>query len=200
MVFDLLKIYKKYFDDPYTVNYNPTPDVPPVYGVIPQRNQQAVTFKGEPLFSYMNGRTVFLPVQFWKSNQLFLTINCCTIRVSSKKNIIETSVAERGIILEQFNLGNYVIAIKGVLIAPAGKFPDDKIAKIREIFETTEEIELYNAFTGLFRDKSMRVAVTDIDFPEVEGSDINHRPFTLTCKTDFVEGLIVSEEMFNSVP
>lgn len=192
---DLYNVYKTYFREPYTVNNSPVVASLPDYGTLPPKVKAGTTFKGESLTAAspdIYGREIFLPVEFWKNNQLFLTINCCTVRVSSKKTIIRTMVSERmGEVQEQFNIGNYIFNIKGVLIGENRQFPDEKIKKLRELYETTDEVEIYNALTGLFMDKSYRVTVDEPEWQEVEGSDIYHRPFSLRCETDFVDSLIV---------
>jgi hypothetical protein len=188
-------IYNTYFQSPYKVNDNREAAIIEEYGKIPpNENPNSKTVKGIELTKYIGGREVFLPVQFWKSQQLYLEIHCCTVRITSKKTIIRTAVSERtGTIKEQFNVGDYLFTIKGVLIGNNRTFPDEKILKLKDIYETTDTVELYNALTELFMTSSRRVAITDIDFPEKQGGSKYHRPFTLTCESDFVDTLEIIE-------
>ena len=188
-------IYNTYFQPKYKVDSNrEIPNVEP-YGKIPDNKREYdKTIKGIELTKYVGGLEVFLPVQFWKSQQLYLEILCCTIRITSKKTIVRTVVSERtGTIKEQFSIGDYIFTIKGVLIGNNRTFPDEKILKLKDIYETTNVIELYNALTELFMTSSRRVAITDIDFPEVQGGSKHHRPFVLTCESDFVDILEIVE-------
>lgn len=187
-------IYNTYFQPPYKVNDKREAVVVEEYGKIEQKQNTNKTIKGIELSKFVGGREVFLPVQFWKSHQLFLEILCCTIRITSKKTIIRTPVSERiGTVKEQFNVGDYIFTIKGVLIGDKRTFPDEKILQLKELYETTDSVELHNALTELFMSGSRRVAISDLDFPEVQGGSKHHRPFVLTCESDFVDTLEILE-------
>lgn len=187
-------IYNTYFQPPYKVNDNREAVVVEEYGKIEQKQNSNKTIKGIELSKFVGGREVFLPVQFWKSHQLFLEILCCTIRITSKKTIIRTPVSERtGTVKEQFNVGDYIFTIKGVLIGEKRTFPDDKILQLKELYETTDSVELHNALTELFMTGSRRIAIESLEFPEVQGGSKHHRPFVLTCESDFVDTLEILE-------
>lgn len=194
LITNIENIYNTYFQPSYKVNDNREPLIPEEYGKIEQKPRNEKTIKGIELSKYVNGVEVFLPIQFWKSQQLFLEILCCTIRITSKKTIIRTAVSERvGTIKEQFNVGDYIFTIKGVLIGDKRTFPDEKILKMKEIYETTDSVELYNAMTELFMTGSRRIAIESLEFPEVQGGSKHHRPFVLTCESDFVDSLEIVE-------
>lgn len=194
LITNLENIYTTYFQSPYKVTDNREPLMPEEYGKIEQRPTNEKTIKGIELSKKVEGVEVFLPVQFWKSQQLYLEILCCTIRVTSKKTIVRTAVSERvGTIKEQFNVGDYIFTIKGVLIGDKRTFPDEKILKLKDIYETTDSVELYNAMTELFMSGSRRIAIESLEFPEVQGGSKHHRPFVLTCESDFVDSLIVAD-------
>ncbi|MDR2472142.1 MAG: DUF6046 domain-containing protein [Tannerella sp.] len=197
-VINLVNLYREYFgNSPYLVQYEPSALPDASYGNVPPRKQTGRTQLGEALTSETAdayGHEVFLPVEFFKSNTQFLTLKCCTVRITSKKTIIRTAVAERiGTVKEQFSTGDWEISIKGVLIAENRQFPDDKILKLKELYETTDEVELYNAMTGLFMLPSKRIVISSIEFPDVQGKNNRHRPFEMSCESDFVETLIVRE-------
>lgn len=194
LITNLENIYTTYFQPPYKVNDNRESLIPEEYGRIEQKPTNEKTIKGIELSKKVEGIEVFLPVQFWKSQQLYLEILCCTIRVTTKKTIIRTAVSERvGTIKEQFNVGDYIFTIKGVLIGDKRTFPDEKILKLKDIYETTDSVELYNAMTELFMSGSRRIAIESLEFPEVQGGSKHHRPFVLTCESDFVDSLIVAD-------
>lgn len=200
LITNLENIYTTYFQPPYKVTDNREPLIPEEYGKIEQKKEDSrlistnKTLKGIELSKMVGGVEVFLPVQFWKSQQLYLEILCCTIRVTSKKTIVRTAVSERvGTIKEQFNIGDYIFTIKGVLIGDKRMFPDEKILKLKDIYETTDSVELYNAMTELFMSGSRRIAIESLEFPEVQGGSKHHRPFVLTCESDFVDSLIVAD-------
>lgn len=197
-VINLVNLYQEYFGkSPYLVQYQPAPVPDEDFGNIPTRKETGRTMLGEAIVADTAdayGREIFLPVEFFKNNTQFLTLKCCTVRITSKKTIVRTAVAERiGTVKEQFNTGDWEIEIKGVLIAENGQFPDDKILKLKELYETTDEVELYNALTGLFMQASRRIAIISIEIPEVQGKNNRHRPFAMSCESDFVEHLIVRE-------
>lgn len=194
LIVNIQDIYNTYFQKPYTVNDNREAAILEEYGKIQSKTDSDKTVKGIELSKFVGGVEVFLPVQFWKSQQLFLEIHCCTIRITSKKTIVRTAVSERvGTIKEQFNVGDYIFTIKGVLIGKDRKFPDEKILQLKELYETTDSVELYNALTELFMTGSRRIAIESIEFPEVQGGSKSHRPFVLTCESDFVETLEIVE-------
>ena len=159
---------------------------------IPQKVDNKKSVLGTPL-SYLNaiGKEVFLPVSLWMSDKDNLQIDCCTIRVTAKKTIIRTAVSEQqGTIKEQFNIDDYQFTIKGVLIDK--NFPDQQIIMLKRMFESNKPIELLNALTDLFLDKSHRIAIENLELPETEGKSIRMKPFILTCESDFIDTLIVS--------
>ncbi|MCC8146453.1 MAG: DUF6046 domain-containing protein [Bacteroidales bacterium] len=194
--FNLQNIYQEYFDEPYVTVQQDNPKRSSPYHVNSLKGYiPSTTTRGQSLFSNgidLYGRAAFLPVRFWRSKKKIFDINCCTINVKGSKSIIRKAVAHRhGTIKEQFHIEDYVFSIKGVLIGANGRFPEKEILTLRELYETEESIELHNALTELFMPKSKRIVITNLDFPEVQGKDICHRPFTLTCESDFVDGLIV---------
>lgn len=160
-------------------------------GMSPAHQAIPTTDKGIELIKYYNGREVFLPIQLFTNNGLCLDLYLCTVRISSQKTIIRTQVSERkGTIKEKFNIGDYIINIKGMLVGENQSFPDKEILKLKELYETTESVELYCALTELFMTGSRKIVINSLEFPEVEGKGYNMRPFTLECETDFVDTLI----------
>lgn len=176
---DLLELYKTYFQGPYV--FEPKAEL-----------DYSGTRFDAPYKEQFRGRDVFLPVRL-TNGDIEVSIACATLRVTGQKTVIRTPVAERiGTVKEMFNIGDYQFAIKGVLIAPAGKAaPDDDMFRLRQLFESTSPVQLTNAISDLFMDDSRNVCITDIEFPEVEGKELRCRPFTLTCESDSVTNLIL---------
>lgn len=175
LLVDLKNIYNTYFQKPYFVE--------------PCTEPAEVTSYGMPVKENILGREVFLPVTFICGG-VRMTIACATIRVTGKKTIVKTVVAERkGTVKEQFSVGDYEFTIKGVLIGDGNNLPDTKMLFLKEIYESTKPVELHNAIADFFLDKSLYVSIESIEFPEVEGKSLRHRPFTLTCESDYVDTL-----------
>lgn len=192
LIVNIQDIYNTYFQPPYKVNDDRQAARLEEYDRLTPKAKADISIQGIDLVEYYNGREVFLPVHFWMSTIDYLFIPCCTVRVTSKKMIIRTAVSERvGTIKEQFSIGDYIITIKGVLIGEDGTFPDDQILKLKTLYEATVPVELHNAMTELFfsGSGSRRVAIESIEFPEKEGGSKHHRPFILTCESDFVDTL-----------
>jgi len=174
---DLKEIYREYFPNNFKVE--------------DKSEKEYFTALGYPLKEDLLGRTVFLPVKLVCGHDE-LVMPCATIRVTGQKTIIRTAISERrGTVKEQFSVGDYEFSVNGVFIAAAGEFPDRDILKLKNFFESTSEVELHNAVSDLFLDSSCRVCITGVDFPEVQGKTLRHRPFSFTCESDFVNTLII---------
>ncbi len=190
---NLIEVYQEQFGEPYRLS-NLGVNIFNKYQPVPAKVPQAKTQAGLDLIVKNNfGKDIFAPIEFYKNSEHYLQISCATIRVSSKKTIVKTAVSERnGTVKEQFNVGDYQFTIKGILIGINNQFPEEKIRKLKEIYETVETIELYNAFTELFMDKeSRKISIESLDLPEVRGSSLKTRPFVVVCESDFIETLII---------
>ena len=192
---DLLTVYNTYFQPNYKVVKSDTAvDIPP-FGVIAQKPDiKQTVFGGDISYKNAVGQTIFLPVELWVDGQTNLKIDCCTLRITSKKTIIRTAVSERkGTVKEEFNIGDYIFTITGVLIGWDRQFPSDQIVMLRTIYEADKPVELRNALGELFLEKSIRVAVESLEFPDHAGKALYHKPFTMVCESDFVDTLKVIE-------
>lgn len=202
-VFDLHKLYKTYFtNSPYFVagadSKEPVTEVPG-YSITSENPHP----RGKIAYSSKNialnkigayGQSIWFPVELFKSGQLVIEIDACTIAVNLSKTIIKTAVSERkGTIKECFAIDDYRFTIRGFLIGKDRKVPEDQILQLRDWFETTEPIELHGGYPELFMDESCRVAITTLDFPEVQGKAVWIRPFTMTLETDFIDDLTTIE-------
>ena len=194
VVVDIRSIYTSYFQAPYHIGKNTPASEPAQYGNIPTKKTAQSTLIGSPISETNSaGIEIFLPVTLWISEKENILIDCCTIRCTSKKTIIRTALSERiGSVREQFNVDDYQFTIKGVLIGKDRKFPDDQILKLKRIYESQKPVELRNAKAELLMEKTNRVAIDSLEFPEVEGKTIRHCPFVLVCESDFVDTLTLA--------
>lgn len=189
ILLNIKDVYNTYFQKPYKVGENSTAPEEAVFKVDDDKSVQKNTIYGVPLSKQMNGREVFLPVKL-VSGGITVEIACCTIRCNCEKTIVSTPVSERhGTVKELYCVGDWKFTIKGVLMAEHGKMPDEKMIDLKDIFESTLPVELHNALSDLVLDHTNRVAVRSLEFPEVEGKSLRHRPFILTCESDFVDSL-----------
>ncbi|MNG04220.1 hypothetical protein D3C84_873380 [compost metagenome] len=194
--FDLLKLYKTYFNNtPYFVSnddnkpltqepgYSITMENPRPKGSIDYSSKNIAFNK---IGSY--GQDIWFPIELWKSGRKLIEIEACTVGVNLMKEIIRTPVSERkGKVKECFAIDDYRFSIKGFLIGKNRLVPEDQIQQLKDWFETTEPIELHGGYPEIFLDESCRVAVSNLDFPEVQGKAPWIRPFTMTIETDYIQ-------------
>lgn len=192
MIIDLQSIYNTYFQKPYTISGTSEGTPLPVFDSISSKSDDSYTKMGTQVkvVSELLGREVFLPVTLKVSDSIKITIDCCTIRATSQKTIIRTAVSEReGTVKEQFNIGDWVFDIKGVLIGKDGKLPDDQIDLLNQIYKSTLSVDIENALADLLLGASVRVIVNEPEITGPNGSSMKHIPFTLKVESDFVETL-----------
>ncbi len=197
---DLVELYKTYFKGNSYVLPNAadiktqTPAI--IYELDPadrprgsfDYSQKGIAFNKLDSFGY----PIWFPVEFWKSNQLVIEIQACTVAVNLSKQIIRTAVSERkGVVIEQFNTDNYKFSIRGFLINKMRLVPEAEITALKLLHETTDPVSLHGAYPEIFLDESCRVVITSVDFPEVQGKQPWIRPFSLQCESDFIQDLII---------
>lgn len=177
LIVNVKEIYREYFPNKYSLS--PKPESP------------STTIIGSKTKENLLGREVFLPIEL-KCGGEKLVIPCATIRVTGQKTIIRTAISERrGTVKEQFSVGDYEFSVNGVLISQKDSLPDEDMLKLKRFFESTKQVELRNAVSDLFLDHSCQVCITALEFPEVQGKTIRHRPFSFTCESDYVSSLIM---------
>ncbi len=138
------------------------------------------------------GHDIWFPIKFVVNKHLSLEIDACTIAVNLSKTIVRTAVSERkGTVKECFAVDDYKFTIKGFLIGKNRMYPEDQINALKNIFESTEPVELHGGYPEMFLDDSCRVAIATLDFPEVQGKSPWIKPFSLTCESDFIQDLIL---------
>lgn len=198
-VFDLYKLYKSQFNDtPYFVTKDDKKTVQETGYTITAENPRpkgSIDYSSKSIaFNKIGayGQAIWFPVELWKSNKKIIEIEACTVAVNLSKNIIRTAVSERkGTIKECFAIEDYRFTIKGFLIGKNRAVPEDQIQQLKDWFETTEPIELHGGYPEIFLDESCRVAVSALDFPEVQGKAPWIRPFSMIVETDYIQDLII---------
>ena len=183
---DLIEVYNTYFQKPYRIGVD-WQDL----GSDNRIFEDDATSQGISVRKLTDtGVEVYLPIELTDNLGNKLIVDCATVRVTFKNTIIRTAVSERkGTVKEQFNSGDYVFNIKGVLIGKNRKMPDVDIVMLKEFATNQSPIYLNNAFTELFMTGENRIAIESLEFPEQEGKHIRMRPFTMVCETDFIDTL-----------
>ncbi len=172
------------------------------------RTQQGAT--GSPYYgSDANGREYYMPVTLTYADDvtnttatgaavtntvLFdLQLQYPVVSVTSRKTIIETPLTERrGTVKELINIQDYEIVIRGFIIGQSHEFPEDRVAKLRNVYEKNVALSIKCPLTDIFllrpdRSGSDQVVITQLIFPAVTGVK-NVRPYELH---------LVSDEPFN---
>lgn len=171
---------KKTEEEPFVLTQNPNPKGSVFY------SRKGISLNKTNAY----GKAVWFPITFWKNNQQVIEIETCTVSVNLSKTVIKTAVSERkGTVKEIFGIDDYKFTIKGFLIDKRRIFPEDQILILKEIFETTDPVELHGGYPELFLDESCRVVITSLDFPEAQGKAVYMRPFTMTLESDFIQDL-----------
>ena len=127
---------------------------------------------GTPYYgsNHVTGGYYFMPAFFDLNDDSDYTIPFPIIRVQSQKRIIETPLTERkGTVVELVNQESWKIYIKGFIISKDGRYPEQEIAKMIEVFERNTSLRLRCALTDLFLTADDRVCIKSLNFPEVKG-------------------------------
>ena len=196
--FDLFKLYKSTFGNaPYFIKKDGQTTTEETNYFIEKSDRTAASIDYTSKQIALNkksmlGKDIWFPIEFWLNTNQAMEIEACTIGVNLNKTIIKTAVSERkGTVKEQFNVDDYRFNIKGFLIGKNRFFPEDQIAALKTIFETTEPVYLRGGYPEIFLEENAQVVITSLDFPEVEGKSPFIRPFSLMCESDYIEDLIL---------
>lgn len=211
-VFNLYDLYKEYFGrgsyyidrDGNKKNFTQEVDISGI-----KRNERP---KGTIHYSKKNiafnkigayGQDIWFPIELkgakvengeWTG--LSINIDACTIAVNLVTNVVSTPVVERkGTVNEIINIEDYKFTIRGFLIGKNRTVPEEKIMVLKQIKESTWEKTLHGGYPEIFLDESCRIIITELDFPEVQGQNHWIRPFTMTCKSDFITDLEFFEDV-----
>lgn len=159
--------------------------------------------KGNLLKTEFEGKEVWLPVEFQElDSNLFeggkFLFPYSTIRISGKKTIVKTPLAERGgTVKEYYSLDDYSIKIQGFLIDSQNRlWPESEMVKLKTLWTQNTALVIDNALTNIFLGRpddsdNNRVVIESIDFPEMESRKMHIRPFSMTLESDSVFDLNV---------
>ncbi|MFD0997679.1 DUF6046 domain-containing protein [Ohtaekwangia kribbensis] len=114
------------------------------------------------------------------------------IRIRGGVNIVETSLVrldpvtnaiQRKNVLEEANLNNYQITIRGVILNEENfnSYPEEAIRRLKEIVEKPGSRSIENGITALWG--ITKIKIVDWDLDEVEGY-LGAQAFELQCKSD----------------
>lgn len=195
IVFDLNRLYGQVFGKSTEVDFNSgsdtvAPDSKPLKFNIKPEEANKYSALGTPYFEIIKGdfmgRECFLPVTIDG-----LKLPYSTIRINSKKTIIETPLINRkGAIIEQINIENYKIRLRGFFIGQNNQLPDEDITELKDIYEKNESVVLRNALSDIFLSADDKVVIKSLEIPEVRAVQ-NVRPFELDIISDSEFTLIV---------
>lgn len=160
---------------------------------ITEYERQTTTNRGTQLYKQDHrGRWYFMPVIMRHRELGDIEIPNAIISVTGKKNIVETQlVGRKGSVKELINLEDYKVSIAAFIQSADGKYPEDGIMQMRNLFENNEAVELISALTDLIFDEDDNVVITDMDFPAMPGIEdgqviriecLTDRPFELTVE------------------
>lgn len=205
-VFNLGKLYKEYFGresyyiDPEGKSKKVTQEIefpgieknPRPRGTI-HYSKKNISFNKSGAY----GQDIWFPVELRGSKKtagswenISLSLDACTISVNLVSTIVSTPVVERkGTVNEIVNIDDYKFTIRGFLIGKNRLVPEDDILNLVAIKESTREKTLHGGYPELFLDESCRIVISELEFPEVQGQNHWIRPFTMTCKSDFITDL-----------
>ena len=205
-VFNLFDLYKEYFGrGSYYIdkngdkkNFTQEVEVP---GIKKNPNPRGTIHYSKKNISFNKigayGQDIWFPVELkggkivageWTAIQLH--IDACTISVNLATTVVSTPVVERkGTVNEIINIDDYKFTIRGFLIGKNRLVPEDQIRALVDLKESTMEKTLHGGYPEIFLDESCRIIITDLEFPEVQGQNHWIRPFTMTCKSDFITDL-----------
>lgn len=195
--FNIYDLYKATFGStPYFIKNEPGQLEKIVYQ-IPEsdRNKYSLDYTTKQIAlnkKSVIGTDIWHPVTFWETANSNIEIEACTIGINLLKTVVRTPVSERkGTVKEIFNIDDYRFNIRGFLIGKNRFFPEEQIAMLKQLFETSQPVFLKGGYPEIFLEENAQVVITALDFPEVEGKAYWIRPFTLTCESDYIQDLIL---------
>lgn len=114
------------------------------------------------------------------------------ISIRGGKNIIETELnridpktnrIQRKNVLEEINLNNYKIRIRGIILSEDefDSYPEQSVRRLREVLEKPGSISIENGLTALWN--ITKVAIKDWDMREVQGY-LGAQSFEIECLSD----------------
>lgn len=202
-VINLGKLYGEVFGrgSYYIPEAKPLPDNTVYSGLVENKNRRNTIQKSTKGQSFnkvgVYGQDIWFPIEFRGSKleagkiiPIVLPIDICTVSVNLVSTIVNTPVVERkGTVTEIVNIDDYKFTIRGFLIGKNRQVPEQQILDLIALKESTQEKTLHGGYPELFLDESCRIVISELEFPEVQGQNHWIRPFSITCKSDFISDL-----------
>lgn len=204
-IIDISRLFQRTFGNrPYVIGSDGqiTHDPGPGYRIPAAGSvaEQQFTATGSLLREEYLGRSILLPVSFYDESGLLLKLPYSVVSVSSQKTLIQTPLAQRrGTVKELYAIDDYVINIKGFVISEDRRFPEAELQQLRSLYEMNKAVMIENALTNIFLtdadlpESNRRVAIKNLDLPEVMGGREHARPFSMQVLSDTVFVLEVDE-------
>lgn len=139
------------------------------------------------------GRWYFMPVSMRHPDieEGLIELPNAVINLEQNKKIVETDLVNRkGTVKELISIEDYSITIAAFIQSDDGSYPAGQIARIRELFQINESVELVSVLTDLLFDKDDKVVITNVSWPATPGIE-DGQAVTFQCKSDMPFELII---------
>lgn len=162
------------------------------YSFAQQSERREYNIKGSPFYGLNNsGNEVFLPIWLIKADGTKFMLQNTVSSIVSKKTIIETQlVNQQGSVKEELSIDDWDINVKGIIISSDMDYPDQQVSELRQLYKTSESLEIENARTSLLFEDNEKVVVKNLKFPEVKGFK-NMQAFECDLVSDIEFKLII---------
>lgn len=162
------------------------------YSFAQPSERREYNIKGSPFYGQNNnGNEVFLPIWLIKSDGTKFLLQNTVSSIVSKKTIVETQlVNQQGSVKEEISIDDWEINVKGIIISPDMDYPDQQVSELRQLYKTSESLEIENARTSLLFEDNEKVVVKNLKFPEVKGFK-NMQAFECDLVSDIEFKLII---------
>lgn len=154
------------------------------------------TVKGTRLYAQdLLGRWYFMPVYIrhrdLAGDKHLLELPNAVVSVACSKNVVRTPlIGRKGAVKELIAIDDYKISIAAFIQSLDGTYPAEQIARMKELWQIDESVELVCAFTDLLFDDEDRVVLTSIEFPPTPGIE-DGQAVRIECETDAALELII---------
>lgn len=153
------------------------------------KREQSLSVGGELWRQLPNGVYEFMPivlggVQLWGPQ----------IRIVGRKTIIETPLVERkGSVKEIISTDDYIISIRGTIKRQDGLWPEEELARLIELYERNEALEIESAITNRILNGDEYVVITNLQLPGKPGFT-ESIDFEIECVVDIPFELELDED------
>lgn len=111
------------------------------------------------------GTDEFMPVKLG-GVQLWAPV----MRIAGRKTVVETPLVEQnGSVKEIISTDDYVISIRGTIKRKDGKWPDEELLTLLELYQRNEAVPILSAKTAALLNGNEYVVITNINLPDKQG-------------------------------